>query len=210
MFALGQLLRHLLLNGADAGPAPKPLLTIVERATALEPTNRYQYVEELLADVERLSTQGATAVFRASLRPAALSRLAARPLTAPRPKREATVSRPVERRAEHSGAHWLPPRLEKGLAYAGLAAGVLLFAAVWFRPALGLVLERYALLPAACIGLVAWFLPAASVRPALSRCAAWALATLFFFFVDLSYVAALRWQVDLRAGSGERKAEAVH
>lgn len=209
VFALGHLLRYMLGGaGSSAETLPKPLFTIVERATALEPANRYQYVEELLADVERFSAQGSATVFRASIRPAAVSRLAARPLTAPRPRREPSEG---ELQLKDAGArHWLPPHLEKGLAVAGLAVGVLLLAGVWFRPDLGLTLERYALVPAACIGLAAWFLPAWSERPALSRGAVWALATLLFFFVDFSYVSALRWHLDLRTGSVERKADALY
>ena len=168
-------------------------------------------MEELLADVERFSAQGSATVFRASIRPAAVSRLAARPLAAPRPRREASEPQPVELPGEGAGArHWLSPRLEKGLAVAGLAVGVLLLAGVWFRPDLGLTLESYALGPAACIGFAAWFLPAWPDRSALSRGAVWALATLIFFFVDFSYVSALRWQLDLRRGSVERKADALY
>lgn len=215
VYALGQLLRYMLTGPKDVvrdASIPQPLMQIIERATALDPALRYQYVDELVADLDRFATQGAATVLRTSLRPAAVSRLAARPLTAARPiRREAPELGPLtsDTKSISEEGHWLSPVLERGLAAFGLAVGLLLVAGHWLRPGLALDLEGYALVPAALIGLVAWFLPGLPGRPGLFRGVSWAVLTTVVFFVDFGFVSALRWESDLRGDSLERKAEAV-
>lgn len=214
VFALGQLLRYLLggpehqLQGKGV---PKPLVDLISRATAQNPADRYQYVEEILGDLDRFAAQGPSAVLRASLRPAAVSRLAVPRLTAPRPVQKTApelraVS--VDVSASEAGS-WLPRRVELVAASVGLATAVVLLVALWVRPALGFQLAGYGLVPALLIGLVAWFLPGFEERPALFRCATWAVVAGAVFFLDYASVASLRWRFDLHRGSIDGKQRAV-
>lgn len=215
VYVLGQLLRYMLSAG---GPAPdasaaEPLLQVVERATALDPALRYQYVDELVTDLDRCVAQGATAVLGPSHRPASLSRLAARPMTSPRPSRRDTVGS-VRTVREHSArpdeeGRWLSPVLERGFAGFGVAVAALIGLGIWLRPTLALTLEGYGLLPAALIGLAAWGLPGLPSHPKLFRWVSWAVLATAVFLVDLGTIATLRWRSDLRSGSLDRKSEAV-
>lgn len=215
VFALGQLLRYLLggpehrLQGRGI---PRALLELIDRATATDPASRYQYVEELLKDLDRFTTQGANAVLGVSLRPAAVSRISAPRLTAPRSgPAEARQVRSARAELDVGGdGSWLPRWMELVAASLGALVGLSALALVWMRPAISFDVASAGPLLAAIVGLSAWFLPGFAPRPALFRWGTWSLLAALVFFVDVRMLASLRWRLDLRGGSTERKEEAVY
>lgn len=122
VYLVGKLLEYLLTGTEPTAPvgAPSPLaarpgvpqvlLEIVEKSTQPSALDRYQYVGELLEELESFAKTGAHAALRASLRPGAISRLKAAPaldskVDAPSKRRDAGKDAPArgKRKIEPGG-----------------------------------------------------------------------------------------------------------
>src|SRR5690606_15894641 len=151
----------------DRKGTPPVLVDLVKRCIAPDPRDRYQYVEELLADLRKVQQLGAAATLQASIRPGALSRLKAGPSLAPKapqqPKRRKVPTTISGTRAvpevHATKEKWLSRRAELGVAGFGLllgAAGSLIF---YFAPRGVEAMETAEIALACGAGLSIWLLP---------------------------------------------------
>lgn len=229
IFALGKLLEYLLTGHEPISPlgapplildrkgTPPVLVDLVKRCIAPDPRDRYQYVEELLADLRKVQQLGAAATLQASIRPGALSRLKAGPSLAPKapqqPKRRKVPTTISGTRAvpevHATKEKWLSRRAELGVAGFGLllgAAGSLIF---YFAPRGVEAMETAEIALACGAGLSIWLLPRPSRRIAVQRLGAWSALAALIYLLDPVQISVLRWRRDLAAGDAAARENAV-
>jgi hypothetical protein len=227
VYALGKLLEYLLTGREPATPVgsrtliadqkgtPPALTEIASRCLAADPADRYQYVEDLLADLENMKRVGRSAVLHASLRPGAVSRL--KPGPAFTAKASSTQDRvreaapPAKKSVpQHaSAAPWLSRRSEWLAGGLGLLLSVLGAAVFYFAPrgVDGMQSAAWALSLGA--GLTAWLLPRPARYLITYRIAGWAALASLVFLLGPIQLSAAHWESDLNGGSVARKGEAV-
>ncbi len=217
VFSLGMLLWFLLLGSDPDEPYqtfakldslqrfPPGLVRIVRKATAHDPAARYQWVEELEADLARYTQHHLVGL--GDLAPGddypkyAVSSLPARPL----PRRPA-VSPTV--RPSHEPKRGMSRSLERTVGWLGVAVAaigigsVLLLSApspsaanvVGIGATLGLALSTFLLKPL-------------SASPLLGRLAAFGAVLAVLIPLELERIAVLRWGFTLEHGSDEARAK---
>jgi uncharacterized protein YjbI with pentapeptide repeats len=145
IYALGKLVDYLLTGHEPVGKvgsppllagqknAPPILVEIVRRSLAKDPADRYQYVDDLLADLDNFESRGSKATLQASIRPGALSRLTAGPslLPVPTPKKAgaAPISRPANKTSAQTEAGGRRGMRILGLVVGAAALGAMLYLA---------------------------------------------------------------------------------
>lgn len=181
VFALGKLLEFILtgteplesLGGVSAlslrRDLPPALRQLVERATRPDPVDRYQFVDELLTDLQAIAAHDdATLSMHQSVRPSVPSRLDPKPLApgAPRAAAKAGPRTPrtsgEKRRQKPSTLphdHWLPRRVEVGVALVAAFGSLAILTTLILRPSEYDAFQSRALYGAFPLGLAAWLLP---------------------------------------------------
>lgn len=189
VFALGKLLEFILTGTepleALAGVSqlslrsdlPMALHDLVSRATRPDPVDRYQFIDDVLADLEKVVTEeGVTLSSAQSVRPAVPSRLEPKPLGlgAPRAEKNRAPRRTSARgagreRAGEARAYWLPRRIEVAVAVLGVLVSAGMLTAHVLRPAAYDALSSAVFYAAMPLGFSAWLLPRPERRLALYR-----------------------------------------
>jgi serine/threonine-protein kinase len=219
VFSLGMLLWFLLLGsdpdepyqafatlGSLAG-RPPGLVRIVRKATAHDPAARYQWVEELEADLARYTQHelvGLGVVGESDDYPRyAISSLPARPARQ-RPDRQELGTPRSDDRPERVAA-WSTGRVAGWLGAAAVAAAsVYLFAAPAPSPSAAEIFGIVSTLGLALCTLLLKPLPA---RPALGRIAVFGAVLAVLIPLELDRLAILRWQFTLEHGNDEARAK---
>jgi serine/threonine-protein kinase len=218
VFSLGMLLWFLLLGSDPDEPYerfakldslkrfPPGLVRIVRKATAIDAAARYQWIEELEADLARYTQHHLVGL--GDLAPGddypkyAVSSLPARPL----PRKPAGVAVPV--RPSHEPKRRIPRSLERAVAWLGVATVAIATLSMLLAPAptpsaagvfgmaltLGLAFSTLLLKP----------LPAS---PLLGRLAAFGAVLVVLMPLELERLAVLRWSFTLEHGSDEARAK---
>lgn len=226
VFSLGKMLEFLLTGVEPLVPlgsppliaqrenVPQVLVDIVRRATAQEPVDRYQQVDELLEDLLQFQKEGERAVLMASLRPAVVSQLSVPPLTTnPEPPDiDALIREKLKKRAAVEEG---PPPLtwhrqaEVGAALLGGLGGTAITALMIVSPTSVDGLEGMGLVLATLFGLVALGLPVPTVKRLPYRLATWAGVAALIWLVDPLALAQFTWHRQLGSGSAVQKQDAL-
>lgn len=224
IFALGRILEYLV-TGEEPSVAlggqpsvsfrkdvPAALSELVRRATALDPIDRYQYVGDLLEDLQQINA-GAVSLSRASVRPAIPSRLDQRQLSQRPPalRQAPVVRKPVALRepVRSSESTWLSRGTELGLAAMGTLLGLALFIRQMMVPSPIQSAETRLLVAAVFVGLLAWVLPKPARAVAYSRFGTWfALAGLLAMLAP-ERASIFAYRRALARGSVEQKQRVV-
>jgi hypothetical protein len=225
IYALGKLVDYLLTGHEPIAPVGSPpliadrkgtpalLIEIVKRCLSRDPADRYQYVEDLLEDLQNFETNGAKATLQASIRPGALSRLKTAPSLVPGPiaKKSAGAALPATDNVEASSTRpqFLAPGIQLALGLLGLVLGALGLAIFYYSPATVDQMEIAQIVVAAVLGLGIWVLPAPKRRVLLLRLGSWAAAAAVVYLARPIQLSELRWHKDLRSSSVPVKEAAV-
>jgi hypothetical protein len=222
VYSLGRLL-WFLLEGSDPDEPydafaklsslerfPPGLVRIIRKATAHDPAARYQWVEELEADIARYFTPELVGIGPVapgddyprhciSSLPAAVPNRAESPVAAERP----TTPR-VEAMASRSRS------LVRAAGWAGVAAALVGLAVVFLPPALPPELAELAgsSMMLGC-ALATLLLRPYSQSPGLFRIAAFGVVLAALFPLELDRLVILRWKLTLAHGSEEGRAKAT-
>lgn len=227
VFSLGKMLEFLLTGQEPLVPLGSPplisqlenipavLVDLVKRATAQEPTERYQTVDELLADLKTFQEEGDRAVLLASMRPRVTSRLSIPPMsTGPEVPnvdeliREKIRAKRLEQRKEPPALAW-HRQIEIGAALIGGLGSIAITVLMVLVPRSVDSMEGVGIYLAAGMGLVALALPVPSVKRIPYRLATWfALATLVWL-LDPIQLAQFTWARQLKSGSEIEKQAAL-
>lgn len=225
IYALGKLVDYLLTGHepiapvgsppliADRKGTPSVLIDIVKRCLAKDPADRYQYVDDLLEDLESFEANGASATLQASIRPGALSRLKTRPsLVPPVPQRKSATQvavLPTQDSVAPTGAPVVSPFFQRALGGLGLLFGALGLAVFYFSPGKVEDMEVAQIAVSVVLGLSVWIIPAPRSRGWLLRLGLWAAAAAVVYLAQPIQICQLRWKKDLSSRSLTVKEAAV-
>jgi uncharacterized protein YjbI with pentapeptide repeats len=225
VYALGKLVDYLLTGHepiAPVGSAPLiadrkgtsvVLVEIVKRCLSRDPADRYQYVDDLLEDLENFEANGAKATLQASMRPGALSRLKAGPSLIPAAAVRRAVALPGPVRAgesERPGSQdFLAPVVQRALGILGLCLGSLGLSIFYLSPATVDAMELAQIAVSVVLGLGIWVVPRPKKRVLFLRLASWAAAAAVVYLAQPIQLSRLRWQHDLQDASISVKEAAI-
>ncbi len=196
-------------------------MEIVRRATAADPADRYQYVDELLRDLNDYNRVVAGAA--GSLRPGALSRLSVRPFSdaasrkkqRSEPRQAAQKSaplKPLEQPASfvmRVGQDFLARRLEVTLALAGLLVALALCGAIVTIDLSSTATQSVVHGIALAAGLATWLAPRPRDKVTALRLSSFAIVALLVTLANPGDLAVLRWKQNVRSGDTDARSRAV-
>lgn len=217
VYGLGRLLWFLLLGRDPDEPyesfakltsldgCPPGLVRIVRKATAHDPVARYQWVEELEADLARYSQSDLVGLAGSSNEDHPRYALSSLPVPAPkRAPAMVEVRRPARERAAETTSK---RSAERAIAWLGVASVVAATAIMAVVPApspfTAEVLGVFLTLGLAAMTL---FLRPLPDRPLLGRLVAVGLTLVLLAPFELERLVVLRWKVTLAHGSDEARA----
>lgn len=227
VYSLGKMLEFLLTGQEPLVPLGSPpliserenipavLVDLVKRATAQEPAERYQTVDELLADLKAFQEKGDRAVLLASIRPRVVSQLSIPPMsTGPEVPnideliREKIKGRRAEKKKEPESLAW-HRQAEIGAALLGGLGGLAVTILMVLSPRSVDSMEGMGLYLAAAMGLLALALPVPSVKRIPYRLGTWLGFTILVWLLDPIQLAEFTWSRQLKSGSEIEKQAAV-
>ena len=222
VYALGKLVDYLLTGHEPIVPVGSPplvtdrkgtppvLIEIVRRCLAKDPTDRYQYVDDLLGDLQSFETNGTKATLQASIRPGALSRLKAGQSLIPAPLARKTAAATVARDQELPETRpFLTPVIQRAVGVLGLLLGALGLAVFYLAPTNVDQMEAAQIAVSLVLGFTIWLLPMPRRRIFFYRVASWAAAAAAIYLAQPVRISILRWQKDLSGHSLQAKEAAV-
>jgi len=224
VYALGKLVDYLLTGHEPIAPVGSPplvsdrkgtppiLIDIVRRCLAKDPADRYQYVDDLLGDLQNFETNGAKATLQASIRPGALSRLKAGPSLIPAPlaKKGTGAAADIAREREAPETKpFLAPVIQRAIGVLGLLLGALGLSVFYLAPTNVDQMEGAQIAVSLVLGFAIWLLPLPPRRVFFYRAASWAAAAAAIYLAQPVRISILRWQKDLSSQSLQAKEAAV-
>lgn len=230
VFSLGKMLEFLLTGQEPLVPLGSPplisqreniptvLVELVKRATAQEPAERYQTVDDLLNDLKAFQEKGDRAVLMASIRPSVISQLSIPPMsTGPeipdvseliREKVKGKKAEKAEKAKKPDALAW-HRQVEIGAALLGGVGGLSIFALMVLSPRSVESMEGMGIYLAAALGLTALALPVPSVKYIPYRLGTWFGLSLLVWLLNPIQLAEITWSRQLRSGSELEKQAAV-
>lgn len=226
VYSLGKMLEFLLTGEEPLVPlgsppliaqresVPQVLVEIVRRATAQEPADRYQQVDDLLSDLVAFQQGGEKAVLMASLRPAVVSQLSVPPMsTRPgMPDIDALIREKLKARKKVDEG---PAPLSKartteiGAAVLGGVGGLAIIVVLFLSPRSVDTMETMALVIAGLMGLTALLLPVPSFKRVPYRIATCLAAAALIWMIDPLGLARFTWGRQLGSGTTAQKQAAL-
>jgi serine/threonine-protein kinase len=221
VYGLGRLLWFLLLGSDPDEPyesfakltsldgCPPGLVRIVRKATAHDPAARYQWVEELEADLAIYAKADLVGLAGSSAEEH--PRYCISSLPAPAPKRAAAFAVEIrgptrERATEPTGKR----AVERAIAWTGLASVVVATALLALLPVPSpFVAEAFGVVATLGLAACTLFLRPIPQRPLLGRFVVSGVALALLVPFELERLAVLRWKVTLEHGRDEARAHAA-
>jgi hypothetical protein len=226
VYSLGKMLEFLLTGEEPLVPlgsppliaqrenVPKVLVEIVRRATAQEPADRYQQVDDLLADLVAFQQGGERALLMASLRPAVVSQLSVPPMsTRPQmPDIDALIREKLKgrKKVEEGPAPITKGRMvEIGAALLGGIGGLATIASLVLSPRSVDNMEAMGLVIAGLMSLTALGLPVPTIKRIPYRVGTCLAAAALIWMLNPLSLATLTWGRQLDSGTTMQKQEAI-